>query len=250
MPQERPIAFSIAGFDPCAGAGLFADIKTFENNGVYGMGILTANTIQTESTFTKIDWQKKTLIKEQLYLLLKEYKPKAVKIGVVQSIEDILEYVSIVKQYVPNVFIVWDPVLSSTTAFDFKTSIHHKQLIMLAKQIDLITPNYIEIDKLIEFEITPIEKAKYLSDYCAVLLKGGHHPANLAIDYLFQQQHETVFVPQQIVSSTKHGTGCILSSAIASNFAHGDSLIEAIKKSKQYIDKILLSNKTLLSYHV
>ncbi len=250
MLQERPIAFSIAGFDPCAGAGLFADIKTFENNNVYGMGILTANTIQTENIFTKIHWEDQNYVQEQLYTLLKQYKPKAIKIGVVQSIGDSIKYIDIIKSYVPEVFIVWDPVLSSTTAFDFTTSIKKEEVLKIVKQIDLITPNFTEIDKLINSNESPVDKAKYLGQYCAVLLKGGHHPTNIGTDYLFHQQKETIFLPQQIAFSTKHGTGCVLSSAIASYVAHGDSLIEAIKKSKQYIEKILLSNKNLLSYHV
>lgn len=250
MLQTRPIALSIAGFDPSGGAGLFADIKTFENNQVYGMGIQTANTIQTEDTFITIHWEKREYILQQLKIITQRYQPKVIKIGIIESGEELLYYLQIIKKYVPHAFIIWDPVLRSSTNFDFTTNIGHQTLLSILSQIDLITPNYVEMDQLIAADASPLEKAKSLRSSCAILLKGGHHPEAIAIDYLFTSDETSIFNPQHVSKSTKHGTGCVLSSAIASHIALDYPLHQAIQKAKKYVEKILASNSTLLAYHV
>ncbi|MCS4239909.1 hydroxymethylpyrimidine/phosphomethylpyrimidine kinase [Myroides gitamensis] len=250
MLQTRPIALSIAGFDPSGGAGLLADIKTFESHQVYGLGILTANTIQTEDEFVAIRWEKRAYILQQLEVILQRYQPQVVKIGIVESGEELLHYLQVIKQHIPQAYIIWDPVLRSSTHFDFTTGIEGQTLEAILLHLDLITPNYFELDQLIPIGATPLEKAQSLSAICAVLLKGGHHPETKAVDYLLTADEQYSFYPQQVYPSTKHGTGCILSSAIASQLALGDSLYEAVQKSKQYVEKILASNSTLLAYHV
>lgn len=250
MLQTRPITLSIAGFDPCAGAGLLADIKTFESLRVYGLAVLTGNTIQTEDSFVGIHWEKRAYIMQQLQVLLKRYQPLAIKIGVVESGEDLLSYLEVIKQYTPQAFIVWDPVLRSSSAFDFTRSISPQTLQSILEKIDLITPNYEEINQLVSLAKTPREKAQLLSKSCAVLLKGGHHPTTKAVDYLFASSEEYVFEPQCIYTLTKHGTGCILSSAIVSYKAMGNPLPLAIQNAKQYLEKRLASTSTLLAYHV
>lgn len=250
MLQTRPIALSIAGFDPSGGAGLLADIKTFESHQVYGLGIQTANTIQTEDAFVAIRWEKRAYIIQQLEVILQRYQPQVVKIGIVESGEELLHYLQVIKQHIPQAYIIWDPVLRSSTHFDFTPGIGSQTLEAILLHLDLITPNYFELDQLIPIGETPLEKAQSLSATCAVLLKGGHHPETKAVDYLLTADEPYSFHPQQVYPSTKHGTGCILSSAIASQVALGDSLYEAVQKSKQYVEKILASNSTLLAYHV
>lgn len=250
MLQTRPIALSIAGFDPSGGAGLLADIKTFESHQVYGLGILTANTIQTEDAFVAIRWEKRAYILQQLEVILQRYQPQVVKIGIVESGEELLHYLQVIKQHIPQAYIIWDPVLRSSTHFDFTPGIGRQTLEAILLHLDLITPNYFELDQLIPIGTTSLEKAQSLSATCAVLLKGGHHPETKAVDYLLTADEPYSFHPQQVYPSTKHGTGCILSSAIASQVALGDSLYEAVQKSKQYVEKILASNSTLLAYHV
>ncbi|MDM1407167.1 hydroxymethylpyrimidine/phosphomethylpyrimidine kinase [Myroides sp. DF42-4-2] len=250
MLPTRPIAFSIAGFDPCAGAGLLADCKTFEANQVYGIGILTANTIQTEDSFTALHWEEGDTVRQQLEVLLQRYSPRVIKIGIVQSGEELLTYLELIQRYAPTAFVVWDPVLRSSTHFNLTSPIEENMLWAILEQIDLITPNYPEIDLLVAGTAPPIAKAKYLSTACAVLLKGGHHPHLKGQDQLFTATAHHVFYPQQIYYTTKHGTGCILSSAIASYVALDYPLFSAIAKAKQYIEKTIGSTSTLLAYHV
>ena len=250
MLSTRPIAFSIAGFDPCAGAGLLADLKTMENHRVYAMGILTANTIQTEDAFVALHWEKRECVLQQLEVLLARYSPKVIKIGVVKSGEELLHYLRLIKQYAPCAFVLWDPVLRSSTNFDFTAPVEQQLLIEILQQIDLITPNYLEIDRLMLSDTSPMEKAKTLSRWCAILLKGGHNPEEKGTDLLFREAQCRVFPPVLLSKKEKHGTGCVLSSAIASNIALGHSLDRAIEEAKFYIEKIIDSNSTLLAYHV
>lgn len=250
MLQTRPIAFSIAGFDPCGGAGLLADIKTFENHQVYAMGILTANTTQTEDRFVGIRWEKRDYILDQLEVLLQQYSPKVIKIGIVESGEDLLLYLTVIKQYAPHAFIVWDPVLRSSTQFDFLQGMSRETLEAILQQIDLLTPNYPEIEQLVPSTISPTDKAKELSRHCAILLKGGHAPDKKATDQLFIEKKVHSFPPTCVYQTTKHGTGCVLSSAIGSYIALGYLLPEAIISAKKYIEKIINSNSSLLAYHV
>lgn len=250
MSQTRPFVLSLAGFDPSGGAGILADIKTMENHQVYGLGILTANTIQTEDSFVAIRWEKRDYILQQLEVISKRYQPQVVKIGIVESGIELLYYVETIKRCVPQAFILWDPVLRSSTQFDFTATIDKQTLITILHQIDLITPNYMEMDQLIDTEATPLEKAESLREVCTILLKGGHHPHTKAVDQLFIADEIHTFYPQHVYSQSKHGTGCILSSAIASYVAHEYPLYQAVRKAKKYVEQIITSNSTLLAYHV
>ncbi|WP_410881068.1 hydroxymethylpyrimidine/phosphomethylpyrimidine kinase [Myroides sp. DW712] len=250
MPQPRPFILSLAGFDPSGGAGIIADMKTFENHQVYGIGVLTANTIQTEDSFIDIRWEKRDYILHQLENILQRYQPQVIKVGIVASGIELLHYIDVIKRYTPQAFIVWDPVLRSSTQFDFTAHIDQPTLLSILNQIDLVTPNYMEIDRLITTRATPIEKAESLRGVCAVLLKGGHHPKTKAMDQLFTAEEIHTFYPQQVFSSTKHGTGCILSAAIGSYIALEYPLFQAVRKAKKYVEHILSSNSSLLAYHV
>jgi len=249
MSQTRPFVLSLAGFDPSGGAGLIADMKTFEHHQVYGLGVLTANTIQTEDTFIAIQWEKRDYILQQLEVLAKRYHPRVIKIGIVESGLELLHYIDAIKHSIPRAFIIWDPVLRSSTQFDFTANIDEQTLLTILKQIDLITPNYMEMNQLVGTDDTPLEKAASLRGVCAVLLKGGHHPKTKAVDHLFTAEETHTFYPQQVFPRGKHGTGCILSSSIGSHIALEYPLYQAVHKAKQYVEQILSSNSTLLAYH-
>lgn len=250
MLQTRPFVLSLAGFDPSGGAGILADIKTVENHQVYGVGILTANTIQTEDSFVAIRWEKCDYVLQQLEAVAKRYQPQVVKIGIVESGSDLLHYIEMIKRCVPQAFILWDPVLRSSTQFDFTAHIDKQTLLAILHQIDLITPNYMEMNQLIDTDATPIEKAESLRGICGVLLKGGHHPKTKAVDQLFTADEIHTFYPQRVFSQSKHGTGCIFSSAIASYIALEYPLNQAIHKAKKYVEQTIASNSSLLAYHV
>lgn len=140
MSTNRPFALSIAGFDPSAGAGVLADIKTFEQHQVYGFAINTANTIQTENKFIDIQWTALEFVLQSIETLFEAYEIKAVKIGIVPSLNYLKSIVFLIKKLSPETKIVWDTVLKSTTEFDFLTIENQNDLVAILNEIDLITP--------------------------------------------------------------------------------------------------------------
>ena len=109
MSKNRPIVLTIAGFDPSGGAGVLADIKTFELHKVYGFAINTANTIQTENEFHKIQWTPIDFILESIITLFDSYVIRVVKIGIVPSLNYLGQIVFCLKKYSPSIKIIWDP---------------------------------------------------------------------------------------------------------------------------------------------
>ncbi|MEQ3662259.1 MAG: hydroxymethylpyrimidine/phosphomethylpyrimidine kinase [Flavobacterium sp.] len=249
MPENRPFVLSIAGFDPSGGAGVLADIKTFEQHQVYGLAIITGNTIQTENEFLKMEWISIAFVLESIAALFKKYEIKAVKIGIIPSLEYLEKIIITIKSINPNTKIIWDTVLKSSTHFNFINLENQSKVELLLKQIDLITPNYNEIVQLNNLNENAENTAKILSKYCAVLLKGGHNTNEKGVDYLFIQNQFSRLTPTTTLANEKHGSGCILSSAITANIALGENLPMACKKAKVYIENYLNSNNTLLGYH-
>ncbi|MFV8359197.1 hydroxymethylpyrimidine/phosphomethylpyrimidine kinase [Flavobacterium sp. LS1P3] len=249
MSANRPFVLTIAGFDPSGGAGILADAKTFEQHHVYGFAVNTGNTIQTENEFFEIQWTDLDFVLKSLEKLFENHTIKAVKIGIIPSLNYLREIVWVVKKLSPKTKIVWDTVLKSTTEFDFINIKNQAFLIEILKEVDLITPNYDEILQLSSEEINAETIAKNLSEYCAVLLKGGHNPHEIGIDYLYTGNEILRLVPNSTLAYGKHGSGCVLSSAITANLALGQDLKTACSNAKKYIETYLQSNQTKLGYH-
>ena len=249
MSADRPYVLSIAGFDPCAGAGVLADAKTFEQHRVYGLAINTGNTIQTENAFHEMQWTELDFVLRSIEILFENYPIKAVKIGIVPSLDYLKEVVFIIKRLSPNTQIVWDTVLKSTTEFDFMNIKNQTVLIEILKTADLITPNYNEITQLSSAEANADNIAKMLSKYCAVLLKGGHRQGEIGVDYLYAEKAVFRLTPKTALAFEKHGSGCVLSAAIAANIALGQDLKTACTNAKNYIETYLQSNQTKLGNH-
>ena len=248
MSTNRPIALSIAGFDPIGGAGVLADIKTFEQHQVTGFAITTANTIQTENEFFEIEWTDLNFVTRSIETLFQNYKIKAVKIGIVPSLDYLNQILSVIKAVSPTTQIVWDPVLKSTTEFEFMNMKDQLELNKMLSKIDLITPNYNEAEILFPGFISNQLSLKNETP-CAILLKGGHNPIEIGTDRLFLKNEIIDLLPSNKKCFEKHGSGCVLSSAIASNLALDQTLTEACKNAKTYIEKFLSSNSTLIGYH-
>jgi hydroxymethylpyrimidine/phosphomethylpyrimidine kinase len=119
MQKERPFVISIAGFDPSGGAGILADIKTFEQLEVIGLGVCTAMTVQTASQCLSIDWQSLEQIVSSITVLMQEYTIQAVKIGVVKDAVFLEKIVETIRFHSSGAKIIWDPVLKSTSEFSF-----------------------------------------------------------------------------------------------------------------------------------
>lgn len=250
MSTKPRFALSIAGFDPTAGAGVLADVKTFEQHRVYGFAISTGNTIQTENEFFEMEWTKLEFVLKSIEKLFDNYTIKVVKIGIVPSLEYLKAIVVLIKKLSPNTKIIWDTVLKSTTEFDFLTIQNQSVLIDILKEINLITPNYLEILQLSAKENTVDATAKFISDYCPVLLKGGHNPHEIGVDYLYLKKEVLKLFPNITTEiSEKHGSGCVLSAAIAANLALEQDIETACTNAKKYIETFLRSTKTKLGYH-
>ncbi len=248
MQPLRNYTLTIAGFDPSSGAGLTADIKTFEQHKVYGLSVCTAITLQTEDEFFDIRWEKIEDVIKAIKIVLEKYPVSIIKTGILPSLEYLNKIVTFLHLKYPNIKIVVDPILKSSTGFDFIKDSNKELFYSILKKCYLITPNLNEAI-LITGNQNEIEAAKEISNYCNVLLKGGHHTEKFGVDYLFINNTILEFKPTITNGTAKHGSGCILSAAITANLALGHSLEEACKISKYYIETILSSNPTLLAYH-
>ena len=162
MSENRPFVLTIAGFDPSAGAGILADIKTFEQLKTYGIAIPTAYTIQTENQFVEMEWVTIEKVVFQIELFLKAYKIKAIKIGIVSCLSDLKFIIQKIRSIDSKVPIIWDTVLKSTTEFSFLEIENQQDLEFILQAIQLITPNQDEVLKLIPNAISVEENLNYL----------------------------------------------------------------------------------------
>lgn len=250
MPNgNRPFVLSIAGFDPSAGAGVLADVKTFEACGAYGMGVVSALTYQNDISFEKVEWMKLSQIIEQIEVLQKRFQYDFIKIGLIENLEVLLGLISYFKSHLSNPKIIWDPILKASAGFEFHKEINKNLLEKICKQIYLITPNVPEAKQLGEHNDAE-KNSLYLSQFCNVYLKGGHNSEKKGEDILFTKDGKQIlFQSETDEVFQKHGSGCVLSSAITANLAKGLSLEMACAEAKKYITEFLLSNDSLLGYH-
>lgn len=239
-------ALTIAGSDCSGGAGIQADIKTMTANGVYAMSVITALTAQNTTGVTGIINIDSDFVKKQLETVFEDIYPDAIKIGMVSSAE-IVEAIAceLIKFKAKN--IVLDPVMMATSGSKLMESSALKELKgRLFPLARVITPNILEAEVLsgisIKDDKTMFDAAKiiYESHGCAVLLKGGHS-INDANDLLYENGKEMWFFGEHINNPNTHGTGCTLSSAIASNLAKGYTLEDSVRKAKNYISGALLA---------
>ena len=249
MHYDRPIVLSIGGFDPTGGAGVLADVKTMEQNGCLGMAVLSATTIQTENECLSIQWFSAQEIIDQLTPLMNMYSINVVKIGIIQDLNCLQNILSFIFDQNPEIQVVWDPVLSASSGFVFTDSIQSTVLESILKHITLLTPNAQEIVQLTN-ETNELTASEKLATYTSVFLKGGHRSEKKGEDILFHSGEKRVFEPSTEPFYDKHGTGCILASAIASQIAGGNSLALACENAKKYVAERSRSNIHKLAYHV
>lgn len=249
MRSQRPYVLSVAGYDPSGGAGVLADIKTFEANKTYGLGVISANTFQNDKDFTGLDWMPFEKINAQLEVLAQRFAVQWVKIGLIQSLEVLAQVIAVCKRLWAGCQIIWDPILAASAGFQFHTSINQLQLQKSLREIFLVTPNVPEAQQLAP-GAPATESAKQLASYCNVLLKGGHDAEKKGYDSLFTVEgRKYAFRPKAKNVSAKHGSGCVLSSAVAAQLAQGEGLHRACLLAKEYTGAFLKSNETLLGYH-
>ena len=217
-------ALTIAGSDCSGGAGIQADLKTITMNGVYAMSAITALTAQNTMGVRAIQESTPEFLKQQLDSIFEDIYPDAIKIGMVSSSELIRVIADRLKCYNAKNIVV-DPVMVATSGSSLMENTAVKTLVEELLPIStLVTPNIPEAMVLtgltIETKEDMIVAAKKIGDdyHCAVLLKGGHS-INDANDLLYVDGEFTWFSGKRIDNPNTHGTGCTLSSAIASNLA-------------------------------
>ena len=237
-------ALTIAGSDCSGGAGIQADIKTMTAHGVYAMTAITALTAQNTTGVTDILDSTPDFMAAQLDAVFSDIFPDAVKIGMVSSAALIRVIAEKLSTYHAR-HIVIDPVMVATSGArllqEDAAEVLEDELMPLA---ELITPNIPEAELLAKMEIrSPSDMetaARRIGERfgCAVLCKGGHD-LNDANDLLWQNGTGVWFRGERIDNPNTHGTGCTLSSAIASNLAKGMELPEAVRQAKVYISGAL-----------
>lgn len=237
-------ALTIAGSDSSGGAGIQADIKTMMANGVYAMSAVTALTAQNTTGVAGIMEAAPEFLARQLDCIFTDIRPDAVKIGMVSSPDLIAVIAEKLGQYSAG-NIVLDPVMVATSGARLICEDAVEELkVKFLPAADVLTPNIPEAEVLSGRKITSTEEMEKAAEEigesygCAVLLKGGH-ALNDANDYLFQNGRGKWFSGQRIHNPNTHGTGCTLSSAIASNLAKGFELEEAVQRAKEYISGAL-----------
>ena len=251
--KNPPVVLTIAGSDCSGGAGIQADLKTMSAFDVYGMSVITAVTARNTCGVTGVQNVTGEMIRLQLEAVMSDIMPDAVKIGMlatadaVEAVADILE-----KYHVEHVIL--DPVMVSTSGRSLLEAEGKEQMLRrLFPLAELVTPNIPEAEEILKAVDGSVENKQTVSSVqitdqtmmekaaqairqkygCNVLLKGGH--MTQAADDLLYQTQAVWFPAQRIDCTNTHGTGCTLSSAIASALARGYSLKEAVGIAKVYV---------------
>ncbi len=238
--MKKKTALTIAGSDCSGGAGIQADLKTMTMNGVYAMSAITALTAQNTTGVRAIQESTPEFLKQQIDAIFEDIYPDAVKIGMVSSSELIRVIADRLKYYKAKNVVV-DPVMVATSGSSLmKTDAVQTLIEELLPIATLVTPNIPEAQVLSEIPVKSkkdmLSAAKFIGDTygCAVLLKGGHR-INDANDLLYANGEMVWFEGKRIDNPNTHGTGCTLSSAVASNLAKGFDLAASVQRAKDYI---------------
>ena len=243
--HSLPVALTIAGSDCSAGAGIQADLKTFQHFQVHGLTAVTCVVSETANIVRAVHPVPVEVVCDQISLLLASFPVTAVKTGMLFSAAHVVAVAEILRNY-PAVQLVIDPVMIASTGASLlepdAVAAYQEFLLPLAR---VITPNLPEAEALLG-EVIPDEAAlesaaRRLSEKfgTAILLKGGHLDGPQCIDLLVDQGAVHRFTAARIPVSGSHGTGCTLSAAIAAQLARGASLPEAVKIAKAYLGETL-----------
>ncbi|MFC3973356.1 hydroxymethylpyrimidine/phosphomethylpyrimidine kinase [Maribacter confluentis] len=240
---------SIAGHDPSGGAGITSDIKTFDAHGLYGLSVCTAITVQNENDFKECSWVPVPSVLAQIEVLFEKYTIDIVKIGLVESWPAMLRIVNTLHAIHPKVKIVLDPILKASSGFDFHNGEEQNVLDEIWSKCYIVTPNYDEI-KCLYPQMTIEETLEHMANYTNIYLKGGHRADKKGYDELYYSQFVMVNLPPFLSEVLeKHGSGCVLSSALASNLALDIGLEDAARNAKKYTEEYLNSHPSLLGLH-
>lgn len=258
--NAMPTILSIAGSDPSGGAGIQTDLKTIHALHGYALTVPTVLTVQNSQGVIDSQAIATDFISKQLKALSDDMQIDAVKIGMLGN-SAIIEEVATWLNLQPQIPVILDPIIQSSSGhllLDVEAiEILKEKLFPL---VDLITPNLPELNLLIgqtfsgyEQEIAHIQEQLQILKWPNTLLKGGHSDEQQAIDYLFLQGQNATpqsFVSERLKVQHDHGTGCTLSSAIATEIAKGENWSNAIRNAKDFLFKALQNaDKAQPGYH-
>lgn len=168
----------------------------------------------------------------------------------IENFEVLKLIIAQLKTHNNSVKIIWDPIIKASAKFDFHNNFSKNEILELLKDVFIVTPNLPECMALFgTIDIKKVQAEIRNSELCKALIKGGHSSKNKGTDVLVESDSISYFEGRKLTNQDKHGTGCVLSSAICSNLAKGLTLSASIKKAKDYVTNFIESNNGLLGYH-
>ncbi|AWH75224.1 hydroxymethylpyrimidine/phosphomethylpyrimidine kinase [Dokdonia sp. Dokd-P16] len=240
---------TIAGLDPSSGAGITSDIKTFEAHQLYGLSVCTAVTVQNDINFKECVWINKAVIISQIETLFERFEITVVKIGIIESWEVLSLVLDKLQMLNPEIKIIVDPIIKASAGFDFHSLEHQDILDKIWSQCYIITPNYDEI-QLLYPDLNIEETIEHISSLTNIHLKGGHRKDKTGWDVIYHSKTVVKRIaPKAKKVLQKHGSGCVLSAALASNMMLGQNIEEASMNAKYYTETFLNSTDNLLGQH-
>lgn len=237
------IVMSIAGVDPSGGAGIFADIKTFQALGVYGTGIVTALTAQNPQKMYSLKAIETSYVEEQIDAILDTYNVEYIKTGMLYSTDIIKSVSKKIREY--NLKAVVDPVMVATSGGELaKNDLSQNLLKYLLPKAILTTPNVSEAEKLTNIKITNEEEAKKacekLGKTCNNIITGGHLNG---INTINIDGSTSIFKQKLLKTDNLHGSGCNFSAAIVSYLSQKNDLKTSILKASDYTYESIKNGK-------
>ena len=237
------IVMSIAGVDPSGGAGIFADIKTFQALGVYGTGIVTALTAQNPQKMYSLKAIETSYVEEQIDAILDTYNVEYIKTGMLYSTDIIKSVSKKIREY--NLKAVVDPVMVATSGGELaKNDLSQNLLKYILPKAILTTPNVSEAAKLTNIKITNEEEAKKacekLGKTCNNIITGGHLNG---INTINIDGSTSIFKQKLLKTDNLHGSGCNFSAAIVSYLSQKNDLKTSILKASDYTYESIKNGK-------
>ncbi len=236
---------TVAGSDCSGGAGLQADLKTFQHFQLHGLTAVTCIVSETANIVRRVDPVDPSMMEDQILLMLEAFPLTVVKTGMLGSAEHVRRVAEIFRNH-PGIKLVIDPVMIASTGASLlepdAVRTYINELLPLAH---IITPNLPEAEKLLGENIGSIAEMEAAAETlgkafgCAVLLKGGHLDLPECTDLLWETGTIHRFSSPRLEVKASHGTGCTLAAAVASGLALGKPLYEAVSHAKAYLNQTL-----------
>lgn len=243
-----PPVMTIAGSDCSGGAGLQADLKTFQHFGLHGLTTVTCIVSETANIVRRVDAVDPTMMEDQIRLMLEAFPLTVVKTGMLGSAEHVRRVAAVFREH-PYIALVVDPVMIASTGASLlepdAVETYRHDLLPLAT---VITPNIPEAEALLDHAILGLDEmefaARKLSQTygCSVLLKGGHLGGPECTDLLFDAEILHRYSSPRLDVAASHGTGCTLAAAVAAGLAWGENLPESVRIAKAYLNETLATS--------